>query len=112
MQTVLDVAKFQEKGLDHSDILDALFAGTTATGEAAWAPSQGVLPNDSAGPCQEIPSNSKDNHFQNMEDIFVETPDLNDIGDAGISDIRPDHVVNTNDHARLRRKNGSNTANP
>lgn len=39
MQTVADAAKFQDKRLEHVDLLNALFEGTTATEEAAWAPS-------------------------------------------------------------------------
>lgn len=35
MQGVPDVAKFRDKGIEHLDLLNALFEGTTATGEAA-----------------------------------------------------------------------------
>lgn len=45
------MAKLQEKKVENSELLDALFEGMTATGEAAWAPSQGMLPNDSVEPC-------------------------------------------------------------
>lgn len=56
------MAKLQEKGLEHSDILDDLFEGTIATKETAWALSQSMLPNDSVGLCQEISSSSNDNN--------------------------------------------------
>lgn len=90
--------QFREKGLEHSDLLDTLFECTTQQGKL-YGHNQGVLPNDSVRPCQEIPSNSNYNNGQNLEDIFVETPELNDIWDAGIFDMRPDHVGNTNDYA-------------
>lgn len=49
----------------------------------------------------------------------METQDLNDIEDSGISDMRPNHVGNTNDHAkhlftvgpRERRRRGNENSN-
>lgn len=67
MQAVLDAAKFQDKGIEHVDLLDGLFEGATATGEAAWAPSQGVLPEDTAGPRQlheDISIKNNDDNFR------------------------------------------------
>lgn len=39
MQVAPDATKFGDKGIEHVDLLNALFGGTLATREAAWAPS-------------------------------------------------------------------------
>ncbi|XP_075675018.1 uncharacterized protein LOC142644255 [Castanea sativa] len=43
---VPDAAKFREKGLENVELLDIMFKDTAATGELAWAPTSGVLPDD------------------------------------------------------------------
>lgn len=45
-----------------------------------------------------------DSNDDNLEDIFVETWDVNDIGDPGVSDMRPDHASKGNEHAALHYK--------
>ncbi|XP_059627483.1 L10-interacting MYB domain-containing protein-like [Cornus florida] len=51
LQVNPDAAKFREKGIEHSYQLTALFKDGITTGNSAYGPSQGTLPEDNAGPC-------------------------------------------------------------
>lgn len=86
------------------DLLNAFFEGTTTIGEAAWTLSQGVLPDDTAGPCQLHEDISIENSDDNLEDIFVEAHNVRDIGNSGVPDMRPDHSSTENEHVALHRK--------
>ncbi|XP_059639685.1 uncharacterized protein LOC132282071 [Cornus florida] len=52
LQVNTDATKFHEKGIEHSYQLTALFKDEIATGNSAYEPSQGTLPEDNAGPCR------------------------------------------------------------
>lgn len=58
--------------------------------------------NDLVEPFQLQPNNSIDDNDDNLEELFVETQDWNNINDSGDSDLRVDHVSNGNEHAILR----------
>ncbi|XP_075633430.1 L10-interacting MYB domain-containing protein-like [Castanea sativa] len=46
LMEVPDAAKFREKGLENVELLDIMFKDIATTGELAWAPTSGVLPDD------------------------------------------------------------------
>lgn len=58
-----------------------------------------MLPNDIARHCQLQPNNNIDSSDGNLEDIFVETQDVNYIKDSSAFDLRPDRASNGNERA-------------
>ncbi|KAL4610421.1 hypothetical protein ACB092_08G048500 [Castanea dentata] len=71
-------AKFREKGLENVDLLDIMFKDIAATGDLAWAPTSGVLPDDLETPKEGLGDTSANSYSPNDDDDVHEdeTPNL------------------------------------
>uniref|UniRef100_A0A7N2LQF3 Uncharacterized protein n=1 Tax=Quercus lobata TaxID=97700 RepID=A0A7N2LQF3_QUELO len=68
LMEVPEAAKFREKGLENIDLLDIMFKDIAATGDLAWAPTSGVLPDDLETPKEGLGDTSADSSSPNDDD--------------------------------------------
>ncbi|XP_030930868.1 uncharacterized protein LOC115956705 [Quercus lobata] len=78
LMEVPEATKFQEKGLENVDLLDIMFKDIAATGDLAWAPTSGVLPDDLETPKEGLGDTFADSSSPNDDDDVHEheTPNL------------------------------------
>ncbi|KAL4603071.1 hypothetical protein ACB092_10G099300 [Castanea dentata] len=77
-EEVPEAAKFREKSLEKVDLLDIMFKDIGATGDLAWAPTSGMLPDDLETPKEGLGDTSADSSSPNDDnDVHEdETPNL------------------------------------